>query len=87
MTALAPARSARDTAAATRIAAGRLAIRRCAHTRRWTSSHGIDRCTGCGAQRHTAYVSLRMPLPDSAPETPWGRPRIGTPGERLRKPE
>ncbi|MEV6670372.1 DUF6255 family natural product biosynthesis protein [Streptomyces sp. NPDC051162] len=87
MTTLAPARSARDTAAATRIAVGRLVIRRCAHARGWSSSHGIDHCAACGMQRHTAYAPLRMPLPDRALDTPWGRPIIGTPGQRWRQPD
>lgn len=81
MTALAPER---DVAAATRMAAGRLIPRRCAHPARWVRSFGVERCPLCGTERHTAYAALRMPLPDRAPGPAygWGCPRLGSPGAR-----
>ncbi|WP_373300675.1 DUF6255 family natural product biosynthesis protein [Streptomyces hiroshimensis] len=58
-------------------------MRRCAHPAGWFRSHGVERCGLCGAERHTAYAALRMPVPESAPVTDWGCPRLGTPGVRV----
>ncbi|MCF3104718.1 hypothetical protein IPZ58_24455 [Streptomyces roseoverticillatus] len=70
--------------AATRTAAGRLTARRCAHPAGWSRSLGVERCPLCGTERHTAYATLRMPLPDRAPGPAynWGCPRLGAPGAR-----
>ncbi|MGK5733469.1 DUF6255 family natural product biosynthesis protein [Streptomyces sp. URMC 124] len=82
MIALSPERAARDVAAATRTAAGRLMPRRCVHPAGWTRTLGCDRCPLCGTERHTVYATLRMPVPDSAPRPAWGVPRLGVPGAR-----
>ncbi|WP_443058025.1 DUF6255 family natural product biosynthesis protein [Streptomyces sp. KLMMK] len=82
VTALSPERAARDVAAATRTAAGRLVFRRCAHPVGWSRTLGFERCPLCGAERHTAYAALRMPMPDSAPAPVWGCPSPGAPGRR-----
>ncbi|CAM5399103.1 DUF6255 family natural product biosynthesis protein [Streptomyces abikoensis] len=70
---------------ATRTAAGRLVLRRCAHPAGWSRAlgGGVERCPLCGTERHTAYATLRMPLPDTAPRTSWGCPRLGEPGTRV----
>ncbi|WP_425506660.1 DUF6255 family natural product biosynthesis protein [Streptomyces rectiverticillatus] len=57
-------------------------MRRCAHLAGWFRSYGAERCRACGAERHTAYAGLRMPVPDSAPVVAWGCPRLGMPGVR-----
>ncbi|MEU8547900.1 DUF6255 family natural product biosynthesis protein [Streptomyces roseoverticillatus] len=58
------------------MAAGRLVPRRCAHPARWVRSLGVERCPLCGTERHTAYATLRKPLPDRAPGPAynWGCP-------------
>ncbi|MFC5147943.1 DUF6255 family natural product biosynthesis protein [Streptomyces aureoversilis] len=66
----------------TRTAVGRLVLRRCAHPVGWSRALGFERCPLCGAERHTAYATLRMPMPDSAPAPAWGCPRPGAPGRR-----
>ncbi|MFF7727416.1 DUF6255 family natural product biosynthesis protein [Streptomyces sp. NPDC008001] len=64
------------------MAAGRLVLHRCVHPAGWTRSLGVERCPLCGTERHPAYATLRLPMPERAPAPAWGCPRLGMPGAR-----